>query len=408
MTTAQALAVQPLAFVTAETAFAAYQLACDTGAPGAFEHAAHALSAALRGERARRMAPRPPSGSKPRLVVVNEPAAEAAPPKPRRKAASGGDDLTTALPPQRRTWPVASFVATWADGSETRVQGIGWPSNKAAQRWARAFQAADRLRRIRHARALERELPAEALTGRHTTGPCGVKIDSPAWRELVSCAALPALASLTDETTGETFTAPEGSTYGAGDADHADALLASMMTPLMPWALSEAARCDIQMFGRSRLGVYFIDREHDGERVEGMAMCAPWPEEYRRHRMREALLAFTPAEAAPEPVRAEAVGDRLGTLPDDLTGVRVTVGEELLQKAAGAVERWERRLGGAASSGALEAARARLDAFRDATLWAWTIKRDPGGRAVTLCRPGWGLTIALADVGDLRRVATPG
>lgn len=428
MTTAAAFApMAPLSFVTAETAFAAYQLACATGEAEAFATAAHALAFALKAERARRMAPRPGATTGPRLVVDNDPKPEAArsPAKSSRKAARVAEDLDARLPAPKRGWPAGSFVVEWADGTSTRVQGVAWAAAKPATRWARAYQSANRVRRIRHGREIEAGLGgASAIAGRFSTLTGGITVDSPQWRDLLATTPLPALAAVVDETTGERFEAPAGSRYGAGDADRAREVEAAICLPRLPWLAAAAARSN-PLFG-VRTGepvTYLIDRDaasaEDLPIRHAVAFASPWPDAWRRQMIRDAEAAFSPAEEIVPHVPPVAGDGVEATTADDVDGLTVTTTAEGLEAADAAVGRARSAYEAARkaadpakgtprevidASAALNAAEELRTSLGRVIRHAWTAHRAPGG-AVKLTRPGHGVVMSTACLPYLHRVA---
>lgn len=233
----------PAAFANADAALTLYSLARTSGAPAAYEQAAHALAAALEAERAvSRAFRRPAPLASIRPVDQSDPAPQSAPlPKAKSaRKASPGDDLAERLTrPPRAKVAVSAFVCRWEDGSETRVSAVVYHAGKPATRWAAAFQAADRLRRLRHARYLENTkwsasgLPDHAwyAEGRFAQGPCGVDLHSQAWHRLVRALPMPALVAIIDEVSGETFSAAAGSAYGAGDPNEVATQLEAILHP---------------------------------------------------------------------------------------------------------------------------------------------------------------------------------
>lgn len=400
-TTAPALSI-----VTAETALAAYQVACATNVPRAFETAAHALASALRAERARRLAPRPPHGSRPRLAVVNpeaQSAPAAAPAKPKGKSAPRALDLDAPVNVPRRSAAVGVFHALWADGTVTRVSCVSWSAAKPQTRWARAYQAANRLRRNRQGRELERDLSTTAMiSGRWARGAGGMRVTSPDWIAYLAAAPMAPLAAIYCETTGETFDAPEGSAFGAGDRETALALESRMCTPRLPWAEPEARRCGgAWVETDAQVGtLYLINRP--GMIRPGTAHVSPWCEPHRRLRRSECLAAFEEAEALARPIepRREPVlgGPCDGRDLAQLAGAQVAVDRELAKALALAAE-------AAADRGRDKAESARARMLRRVAELAghvWTIRADVGGRTLTLLRPGFGATLPLAALACLR------
>jgi hypothetical protein len=217
--TAPAPALNPLAFVTSCTALAAFDLAKLTNHPAHYRDAAEKLASALRRERAMRVA-----------ASVGEPA-QAPSPRPRRTTAPKSDpaDLSAPLGSIPRAKACAgAYVVRWADGSETTLSGVVHHRDKPATRWAAAFQAADRLRRLRmrHSYAEGLDMGAGLLHGRwEIVG--GVRRERADWWRLVQITPMAALVSITTED-GETFEAPEGTAYGAGDPEAAAVLEAAL------------------------------------------------------------------------------------------------------------------------------------------------------------------------------------
>lgn len=416
MTTAALTSLaSPLSFVTAETALAAYQMACATGAAGSFEAAAHALAGALRCERARRMAPRPPAGVRPRLVVDNDPTGEAAPApvKSLRKAARPAVDLDTRIPAPKRNSPAGSFLVEWSDGSTTRVQGVSWAAAKPETRWAKAYQAANRVRRARFGRLLSAEMGGpDGIRGRYAVGPCGVQVDSPAWLELLACTPLPALVAVVDETLGTRFEAPAGTSYGAGDEARAVALTSELCAVRLPWLEAEAAKVN-DLFRTTGEGVsYWIRRGEGEDAIHGVGVMSPWPDAYRRHMIHNAQEAFAePVQVVAEP--ALVLGAPVeATDGGDIAGRVVTLSENAWQAVAKAETTAGAAYAMAEGKAASEAkkvwdrALARRDAMRAIHGLAWTVRRVPGGGAM-LMRPGRGVVIHARDLNMLHLIANP-
>jgi hypothetical protein len=155
--------IGPRAKVTPAAALAAYDSAMTGGGP-TFEEAAHMLAAALR--------------------------------KPPRKA---GGDLAAPIKVGRRAKYWGDFVIAWADGTETLVRGVIY--DRPADRWAAAFQAADRLRRMRLRHAWEHEPDAPP---RWTRGPLGLQIQSQPYEAFVRERPMPAPVQILAED-GEVF-----------------------------------------------------------------------------------------------------------------------------------------------------------------------------------------------------------
>lgn len=152
---------QPAAISPAK-ALAAYDQAVAGGCT--FEQAAHMLACALR--------------------------------KPKRSAAV---DINAAVKIGRKAKHWGEFIVTWADGSDTLVRGVIY--DRPQDKWAAAFQAADRLRRQRARHAAWVEIGAPP---RWTTGPNRVEIQTPAYEEYVRTRPLPAAVSILADD-GETF-----------------------------------------------------------------------------------------------------------------------------------------------------------------------------------------------------------
>ena len=147
--------------------------------PDEFTQAAHALAAAL--------------DKAPKLTAPIEP------------------DLNSPLKAIKRGCVVVGVIAEWADGSST-YQNVAYSA--PGDRYAAAFQSCDRLRRQRASRHLARL--ADAHGDRVTiNGPLQVQYPAPEWLACVKAFPMPALASLTFEDSGETYT--PRATYGAGD-----------------------------------------------------------------------------------------------------------------------------------------------------------------------------------------------
>ncbi len=138
-----------------------------------------------------------------------------------RKPKPDGLDLAApsgAVPKTKRI--VGAFVCRWADGSETRVSGVIYHAAKPELRWASAFQAADRLRRMRAGSALGR---AERFIGRYVEGPCGVLHNSAEWLALERARPMAELAEMILCENSADVHQPTG-VYGAGDAAEAERL----------------------------------------------------------------------------------------------------------------------------------------------------------------------------------------
>ena len=100
--------------------------------------------------------------------------------------------LDATLPKPQRKWPVGAFVAHWADGTETKVSGVPYKESDPAPF---AFQAADRLRRLRVLKRHELRNDPRAWI----MGPCRVRMLSPWWWDFFRRAELPPLVGLFNE-----------------------------------------------------------------------------------------------------------------------------------------------------------------------------------------------------------------
>jgi hypothetical protein len=107
---------------------------------------------------------------------------------PKPKAAPS---LATPVKTGKRPKAWGAFLVSWADGSATRVVGVGY--DRMADREPAAFQAADRLRRARMRHGWEGESGAPA---RWTRGMMGTRIESAAWWSYVKARELPPVARI--------------------------------------------------------------------------------------------------------------------------------------------------------------------------------------------------------------------
>lgn len=380
-------------------ALALYQLARTAGAPTAYEVAAHALAAALEAALTVRRMDRPAdhreaahmvanSGYTPEAAAYELTTRRASPPcRPRAKSALAGDDLTapTSLLP-RKHQAVNAYTVRWADGAETFVSSVVSDARKPASRGATAFRAADRLRR-RRSRA---EYLASLESGAdgvecYDVDSSGLRRDAPAFLELLKCRPLPPLAGIRDETTGETFEAPDGSVHGAGDAARALELEAAICRPRM------AARYALPPFEGAiplaRSDFYFLpipDGFEDDGRPGPRQHCATgWPEAWRKAMRADALAAFAPEPAA---IRTAAVGESLAMVdPRDIERADAVIDLEAARaRAALPFPEAEPKSGKANSYSASVAWESRRNAWQAGARAAVAMaERDPG-RVYTL------------------------
>lgn len=325
-----ALAPPParLATVGALKARALYTLARTTGAGVAYEAAAHALAGALEAAEAA-------LGAAQAAAKALDTLQGDKPPRAKRKAATAGDaceplDLAAALrsPPKSKA-RVGAFHCIWADGSCTFVSGVLYHGDKPDSRWGAAFQAADRLRRIRARREYAASLntPWSALGDTEIVGAAGVRQLAPAWLELLQVRPMPALAEIVDEA-GECF-APAGA-FGAGDEARARELEAALVTPCNP---HQAAILRREGHHPSQaadgLAVYRSERQF-------AAFPTGWTPMRRQVRQLEALEAFAPttdeetAEAPRGPATAEAGAPISPASLHDVDGAEVVINRDLV------------------------------------------------------------------------------
>ena len=143
---------------------------------------------------------------------------------PKPSAAAKALDLSAPVPRPTKSATVAGVICEWSDGSTT-LQRVAF--NKPAHLWASAFQACDRLRRMRARHAWADELGAGSL---ERPGPAwhaplmGVRRETADWWAYCRARPMPHLVAMMCEETGETFE-PVG-TFGAGDAALAGEILA--------------------------------------------------------------------------------------------------------------------------------------------------------------------------------------
>lgn len=175
-----------------------------------------------------------------------------------------GPDLAAKLPALTKRATLAGAVCEWSDGSST-YQRVGYM--KPADRFAAAFQACDRLRRLRARHQWRASLRADVVTmfgddvspslaGHMAQTLCGdtatimgIWRDTPDWMAYVAAHPMPHLVGVLFEETGEAFAPPAGTTYGAGDALAAAEALermtpqsATVMQAVAPYAVfAEAA-----------------------------------------------------------------------------------------------------------------------------------------------------------------------
>lgn len=382
---------------TAESALLAYNLARTSGAAGAYEAAAHALASALQTEIGRRQLRAPMARPALRLVTSEEaaPAPERSQPAKRdaRRPRTTAPDLDAKVSLPRSGLAHGAFVVSWADGSQTRISAGVWPAKRPGDRWALAYQVANRLRRLRTRNAYLKALPAACrLMKRHrASGPCGVEIDSPLWRQLQALRPMPSLASIACETTGETFEAPAGAAFGAGDATTAAALERALAEPrpinrpqpLEPSTIAQEKAAPGQFCNASDLldlhGARVTYSRAVGAEFEAAAKAAALTAGAEA----EALQAQRPdgqprqSAFASYPAWAEAHERWLATWPEGLSS-RIEEAchrRGLLEKAA-------------LSLGVTVNAMAAADGL------AWTLHRGPGGRWIDLRAPGRALSLS--------------
>lgn len=205
------------------SAMGLYAFANANGAPEAHRAASHALAGALEAL----IAAQAEVQAVRRLMPGTTPTRKA------RKAAEKDSrmDLARALKVARCNWTTGAFTARFADGSETFVSGVVSDARDRSTRWIAAAQSADRLRRVRDRRAYLAELLQDGAPAGLWAVSAGIQQETPAiWRGVFS-RPLPALVSLTDEDTGETFDAATALPFGAGDPDELAKAAATMARP---------------------------------------------------------------------------------------------------------------------------------------------------------------------------------
>lgn len=190
----------------AASALGLYAFANASGAPEAHRAASHALAGALE---ALMLAQAEVQAVRRHMVART----------PRKAKEAAVMDLSRPLKVAPRNRTTGAFTVRFADGSATFVSGVVSDARDPATKWIAAAQAADRLRRIRDRRAYLAELVQDGAPAGLWTINAGIRQETPAfWRGLFS-RPLAALASLTDEDTGETFDAASAALFGLGDPD---------------------------------------------------------------------------------------------------------------------------------------------------------------------------------------------
>lgn len=337
----------PVITPDANRALTLYSIARTAGAPAAYEAAAHALAAALQAAVVASRLDRPPEQRRAAhapeiaaMVAVSGYAPEAAayeiatrraklPRTPKARSAPAGEDLAATLPrPPRNKLASGAFTVTWADGSETFVSAVTWHSGKPATRWAAAFQAADRLRRLRSRAAYAADLEAGADgVARWHADSSGLQRETPAFQELVTCRPLPPLVGISEDVGGETFTPAAGSAFGGGDAERARLLEASICEPRAPWRFNSwqgvegaiplpGARGDLYWKRPAALADEMRDRP-------ATHWATGWPPIWREVMRRDAMAAFA---VAPADLQTAAPGENLAGLHTvDLDSARVVI-----------------------------------------------------------------------------------
>lgn len=118
--------------------------------------------------------------------------------KPRKPKVSAMDALRAPVKIGRKAKHWGEFVIAWEDGTQTLVRGVIY--DRPADRWAAAFQAADRLRRLRARHGWEGEAGAPGRWWR----PMGVRVETPLWWAYVAARPMPGLLSILADD-GETY-----------------------------------------------------------------------------------------------------------------------------------------------------------------------------------------------------------
>ncbi len=341
----------------ANAALRMYDIARTAGAPAAYEAAAHALAGALQAAVVASRLDRPPEQRRAAhapeiaaMVDAGRYTPEAAayelatrpaklPRTPKARSAPAGEDLAAKLPrPPRNKLASGAFTVTWADGSETFVSAVTWHSGKPATRWAAAFQAADRLRRLRSRAAYAADLEAGADgVARWHADSSGLRRETPAFQELVTCRPLPPLAGISEDAGGETFTPAAGSAFGAGDAERARLLEASICEPRAPWRFNswQGVEGAIPLPG-ARGDLYW---KRPPAEADAMRDCPAthwatgWPPIWREVMRRHAMAAF--AVEAPPARTAEPGASCRDADPRDIDRTEVVIDTSAAMALAG-------------------------------------------------------------------------
>lgn len=119
--------------------------------------------------------------------------------KPRAAKVSTLAALRSPIKVGRKAKHWSDFVIAWTDGTQTLVRGVIY--DRPADRWAAAYQAADRLRRLRARHGWEGEAGAPVRWAR---GPLGLRIESADWWAYVSARPMPEAVAILGEN-GETY-----------------------------------------------------------------------------------------------------------------------------------------------------------------------------------------------------------
>jgi hypothetical protein len=412
----------PVTRPDANAALRLYQIARTAGAPAAYEAAAHALAAALQAANVAARLDRPADQRQPARAADSDPATPAAdtgetrranlPRRPSAKAAPAGDDLAGALGniPKNKL-ASGAFVVTWADGSETFVSAVSWHAGKPATRWAAAFQAADRLRRMRGRAAYAADLATGAdSVARYYRDGSGLERETPDFQALTACRPLPALATIGEELTGETFTAPDGSAFGAGDPDRARALEAAICQPFTPWRLHERRQAARE--GLAKDWAYFRPAAPDvaDSAAGGWSWFTGWPQVWRDEMRRDALAAFAPE--APAAVTADKGEALTGADPRDVDGAAVVIDLEAAHRRS-AIAFPEREPEGREQRAAWDhrreawarGARAAMAMAETHPGRVWTLHAGPLGRSFTIEGPGGGRSFNADALAFIARAA---
>ena len=129
-------------------------------------------------------------------AVEVEPAPKVVELRPAAPVAQVAPELAKPVKVVRKRAQAGAFVVTWADGSSTRVSGVTW--SKDGDQWAAAYQAANRLRRMRARHTLIADAWAYMVVG-----ACGISQLGPDyWAHL---AAIPMAGPVRIELEGSTL-----------------------------------------------------------------------------------------------------------------------------------------------------------------------------------------------------------